>query len=183
MKKRFPMLLCLALTLGLFLAACGGSSTQDSGPTQTVKDLMKAIESKRFDTIPDYACAAQQEEIAVRFDFRVLMASSLEGTALEPAAVLDALTFTVSDLEVRQVGASEDKAIVHVRGRLEVKIASDRLEELLRQTLTSQAETLADDLIDQTAALVLERFADWSQYIDSDIGLIKEGGRWLICGN
>jgi hypothetical protein len=173
----------LALTLGLVLAACGGSSTQDSGPTQTVKDLMKAIEDKRFDTIPDYACAALKEEIAVRFDFRVLMAFSLEGTGLDPATVLDALTFTVSDLEVWQVGASEDKAIVHVRGRLEVKIASDRLKELLRQTLASQAEMLDEDLIDQTAALVLERFAVWSQYIDSNIALIKEGGRWLVCGN
>jgi hypothetical protein len=183
MQKRLSILVFLALALSLALAACGGGDGDDAGdPTKVVKDLMKAIEDKKFDKIPDFACAAQKEEVADTFDFGAMMTDSFGGVDIDPQKVLDAMNFKVSNLEVKEVSKSDDKATVHVKGRLEIKIDPEKFKDVVRELLKAQGMTdVPDSLIDQAMEAVVPQLEEFGEDLDDDLALIKEGGKWVIC--
>lgn len=183
MNKRLFIFLSLVVVLSLALAACGGGDDDDAGdPTQVVKDLMKAIENKQFDKIPDYACAAQKEEVAETFDIGTAIASSLGGEDVDPEKVLDAMTFKVSNLEVTEKSKSGDKAVVHVKARLEMSVDPEKFKELVRELLEAQGlGDIPDSLLDQQVGPILEQFEDFGEDIDQDFEVVEEEGKWLIC--
>jgi hypothetical protein len=183
MKKELSILMFLVMALGLALAACGGGGNGDDGdPTGTVNDLFKAIESKQFDKIPDFACAAQKEEVSQTFDFGSIIAGSLGGADVDPQMILDALTFKLSGLEITEKSKSGDKAVVHAKGRLEMTVDPEKFKDVVRELLKQQGiGEVADELLDQFAGPVMEQFEDFSTDLDDDIALVKEGTKWVIC--
>jgi hypothetical protein len=184
MKKQLSILMFLVMALGLLLTACGGSGNGDDGDdaTATVQDLFKAIENKQFDKIPDFACAAQKEDVRQTFDFGSAIASSLGGADVDPQMILDALTFKLSDLEITEKSQSGDKAVVHAKGRLEMTVDPDKFKDVVRELLEQQGiGDVSDELMDQFAGPVMEQFEDFSTDLDDDIALVKEDGKWVIC--
>jgi hypothetical protein len=182
MRRQLSALVFLALALGLILAACGGDGDGDD-PTGVVEELFKAIQDKQFDKIPDLACAAQKDQVRQSFDFSAAMAGPLEGAGAEPEEILAMLTFTVSGLDIEQVSRSDDQATVNVKGRVEMTVDPTKFNDLLRDVLADQGlGEVSDDVIDQVSGPLLEQFEDFSTDMDDEITLIKEQGRWLICG-
>jgi hypothetical protein len=183
MKKQLSVLMFLVVALGLVLAACGGDGNGGDGdPTGTVNDLFEAIENKQFDKIPDYACAAQKDEVRQTFDFGSAIASSLGGADVDPQMILDALTFKLSDLEITEKSKSGDKAVVHAKGRLEMTVDPEKFKDVVRELLKQQGiGDVSDELMDQFAGPVMEQFEDFSTDLDDDIALVREGDQWLIC--
>jgi len=173
----------LVMALSLVLAACGGGDNGDDGDaTGTVNDLFNAIENKQFDKIPDFACAAQKEDVRQTFDFGSIIASSLGGADVDPQMILDALTFKLSGLEITEKSKSGDKAIVHAKGRLEMTVDPEKFKDVVRELLKQQGiGDVSDELMDQFAGPVMEQFEDFSTDMDDDIALVKEDGKWLIC--
>ena len=76
--------------------------------------MFKAVENKKFDTIADFACAAQKDEITEAFDVSTAITAEV-GEDVDPQKVLDAMTFKVSGLEVKEVSKSSNKATVQVK--------------------------------------------------------------------
>jgi len=181
MKKRFSLYVLLTLVLSLLLAACGGGDGDSDDPTAVVKDLFKAIEQKKFDKIPDYACEAQKEEVSQTFDFGAIMADSMGGADVDPQKILDAMSFKVSNLDVSEVSKSGDNATVHVKGKLEITVDPDKFKDVVKDLLKAQGMEVTDELLDQFAGPAMEGFKDFGQELDDDLNLVKEGGKWLIC--
>jgi hypothetical protein len=180
MRRQLSALLFLALALGLILAACGGD---EDDPTEVVEELFKAIQDKQFDKIPDLACAAQKDQVRESFDFGAAMAGSLGGAGAEPEEILEMLTFTVSGLEIEQTSRSGEQATVRVKGRVEMTVDPVKFNDLVRDVLAEQGlGEVSDEVIDQVTGPLLEQFEDFSTDLDDDLTLIKEQGRWLICG-
>jgi hypothetical protein len=182
MKKQLSIFLFLTMALGFTLVACGGGDDDGGDPVAVVKDLFKAIEDEKFDTIPDLACAAQKEEVATSFDFGAMIGSSFGAEDVDPQLVLDAMSFKFSDPEYKEVSKSGDKAVVHAKGRLEISVDPDKFKVLVRELLAGQGlEDVPDDMIDQAMGPALEQFENFGEDIDEDFELIKEDGKWLIC--
>jgi hypothetical protein len=182
MKKRLALLFALIIIVGPVLTACGGGG--DGGgddPTAAVKDLFKAIEQKKFDKIPDYACEAQKEEARQTFDFGAIMAESLGGADVDPQKILDAMSFKMSGLEITEVSKSGDKATVHAKGKLEITVDEGKFRDVVKELLKAQGMEVSDEMLDQFIGPAMEQFKDFGQELDEDIAMVKEGGKWLIC--
>ncbi len=173
--KRISMLVLVALLLGLMLAACGGGAA-GSDPTATVKDLMQAVADKKLDKIADYACADKKDEIAKQFDF----ASALGGSGLDPQKVMDLMTISFSNAEYNKVSESGDKATVHMKANLSIKIDKEKFKAVVQDVLKAQGQDLPADqlgpLVDSAAAQL-----ENGQTIDNNVELIKENGKWVVC--
>ena len=183
MRRQLSILMFLVVVAGLILSACGGGDGDDD-PTGVVKDLFKAIEDKKLDKIADYACAAQKEEVRETFDFGAAMAEQLGGADADADQILEMLTFKVSDLKVTEKSKSGDKAVVSVTGRLEMTVDPEKFKDLVRDMLKEQGMgDVSDELIDQFAGPALEQFEDFSTDLDEELEVVKEGGKWLICGD
>jgi len=181
MKKRLALLMSLVIMISPVLTACGGGGGSGDDPTAAVKDLFKAIEQKKFDKIPDYACEAQKEEARQTFDFGAIMAESLGGADVDPQKILDAMSFKMADLEVTKVSESGDTATVHVKGKLEISVDPDKFKDVVKELLKAQGMEVSDEMLDQFVGPAMEQFQDFGQELDEDITMAKEGGKWLIC--
>lgn len=183
MKKRRWVLLVLVLAFGLILAACGGGDGDgDEDATGVVKDMFKAIEAKDFDKIPDFACAAQKQEVRETFDFGAIMTEALGGADVDPQTILEMLTFKVSNLEAEEKSKSGDTAAIHVKGRIEMTVDPEKFNDVVRELLKAQGMgDVSDEVIDQFAGPMIEQFEDFSVDLDDDLRVVKEDGSWLIC--
>lgn len=180
-KWRFVPL-CLGFTLGLILLACGcGDNTGD--PTLVVKELFQAMEDKEFERIPAFACATQKDQVRQIFDFGAIMSEALGDADADPQAILDIMALRVSDLQVEERSKDGQRAVVRVKGRLELTVDPEKFRELVEHLLQERGVMdLSDDLINQYAEPVLQQFEEFRMDLDDDLRVVKEGGAWVICG-
>ncbi len=173
--KRNSVLVLAALLLSLGLAACGGSAAA-SDPVATVKDMMQVVSNKQVDKIVDYACASQKDSVKKQFDF----ASALGGTGMDAQKVLDAMSISFENPEYTKVSESGDKATVHMKAKLVMKIDKEKFKSIVADVMKAQGQELPAEqispLIDQMAAQF-----EQGQAIDNDIQMVKENGKWLVC--
>lgn len=180
MRKRLCILLVLMMMFNLTLVACGGGG---GDPVVVVTDMIKTIQEKKFDRLPNFACAAKKEEVANRFNISAALAPSL-GPNVDAQKVLDAAVFEFINMEYKEVSRSDVQAIVYVKGRLKVTLDPDKFKEPVRELLMAQSpENVTDSLVDQVTGFALAQFGGFGEDIDITLGLVNEGGKWLICGS
>jgi len=160
--------------LVLALAACGGSSGSTSGgnvaagpagdPVAAVNNYVTAIKSKAFDKLGPLVCAAK----------RYAIVGTYTGSGM-PAALLDAMTFDVQNLNVQQSSVTGDAAVVHVTGKLVSTVDAGKAKDAVKALL---GNTATDDQINQMITGLSS-----SKDISQDVDVVKENGGWVVCSD
>lgn len=173
--KRLSILITTLMLISFVLSACGGSSGSD--PVSVVKDLMNVVQSKNFDAIGNYACAAVKDQITTTFN----PAGGLAGTGIDTKKMLDAMTITLSDMKFDKTSETADKATVQVKGKIAIKIDRDKFKGVLAEIFKAQSGSTPDDAtLNQALDAAASQF-EQGQDIDNAMNLVKEGGKWVVC--
>jgi predicted small secreted protein len=172
--KRISVLIAVLIVISILLTACGGSSGAD--PVSAVKDLMQAVQDKKFDQLGNLVCAAQKDALIKTFD----PSASLGGSGIDVKAMLDAMIISTSGIEYTKKSESGDKAVVAIKGNMTLKIDRAKFKPILQQILKAQGQDVTDEQLNQfmdMAASSLEKGQDLSQ----DMAVVKENGKWVVC--
>ena len=169
--------LVAGLVLVALLAGCGGGGP-GSDPAGTVKDLMNVVSAGQWDKIPDYACAAQKEQLKKQFDFSGLAGNALGGMSI--GDIGQALKISFTNLEVKEKSREGDKAVVSMTGKIKMEFNKDKMKELVKKAAQAQGQTLTDQQVDMALGM-LSGLGGQEQDMTNDLTLVNEGGKWLVC--
>jgi hypothetical protein len=173
--------LTAALVVMALLAGCGGggsgSGPSSSDPTQTVKDMFATMTAGSYDNIADYACAAQKETVAKQFDPSSMLGGGSMG--LSAADLKQIVKITVDGLTVTEKSKDASKAVVAIAGKMKFVIDKDKFKELMKKALASAGQPVDDATLELALGMIDSLAA--GQDIASDLNLVLEGGKWLIC--
>ncbi len=174
--KRLTWLMVVLMVAAFVSTACGGGSGSD--PVGVVKDLMNAVQSKNFDAVGNFACAAVKDQITQTFN----PAGSLAGTGVDTKKRLDAMTITMTDMTYNKTSETADKATVQVKGKVSIKMDREKFKAFLTDMIKSQASgvTPTDDMINSALDSAMAQFEN-AQNVDNTMNLVKENGKWVVC--
>jgi hypothetical protein len=177
---RFGRLMATLVVVAL-LAGCGGggsgSGPSSSDPTQTVKDMFATMTAGNYDKIADYACAAEKDKVSSQFDPSSLLGGGAMG--LGAADLKQIVKISVDGLTVTQKSKDASAAVVSIAGKMKFTIDKDKFKELLKKALASAGQPVDDATLNLALGMV-DSLAQ-GQDISSDMNLVLEGGKWLIC--
>lgn len=175
--------LIVGLVIAATVAACGGGGgggPSSSDPSATVRDMMATVTAGNYDKIADYACAAQKEQITKQFDPSGILGGDAGALGLTPADLKQVIKFTVTGLDVKEKSKDATKAVVAMTGKMKIDINKDKFKELMKKALQAAGQP-ADDATLNAAMGMIDTIAGQEQDISSDISLVNEGGKWLVC--
>jgi major membrane immunogen (membrane-anchored lipoprotein) len=174
---KISKLLFVVLLFVLLLAACGGGD--GDAPTDVVETAFKAIEKLDMDEASKYVCQAQKEEFISSFDVAGGL-GDLVGPGVDPDKVLDAVKIKLEGMEYQETSKSDDEAVVHIKGTLQMSFDKDKLKPLVKEAAEAAGQSVSDDEIDMLLGMV-EGMLGEGVPIDEDMQLIKEDGKWVMC--
>lgn len=166
------------------VAACGGggggSGPSSSDPSATVKNMISTVTAGDYEKIADYACAAKREELTKQFDPSSLLGGDAGSLGMDPAELKKAIKLSVSGLDVREKSKDATTAVVSMTGKLRMTIDKDAFKSIMKKALESAGQP-ADEATLNLAMGMLDSIAGEEQDMTSDISLVNEGGKWLVC--
>jgi len=161
------------------VAACGGGSSGPGGdPVSTVKGMANVVSSGQWDKIADYACAAQKEELKKQFDFSKLAGDAFGG--MDVGDIGDAIKISFTNLEVKEKSRAGDKAVVTMTGKMKMEFNKDKMKALVKKAAEAAGQPVDDAQIEMALGM-LSGLGGMEQDVNSDLDLVNEGGKWLIC--
>jgi len=175
--------LLVGFVLAATIVACGGGGgggPSGSDPTATVKDMMAAVTAGNYEKIADYACAAQKEQITKQFDPSGLFGGEAGASGLTGADIKEVVKFSVSGFDVKEKSRDATTAVVTMTGTMKLAIDKEKFKALMKKTLEAAGQPTDDATLNLAMGMV-DSFADQEQDISSDLSLVNEGGKWLIC--
>ncbi len=180
MLMRFTRIgrLVAGVVLVAMVAACGGSSGPGNDPVGTVKGMADVVSSGKWDKIADYACAAKRDELKKQFDFSGLAGDALGGMNL--GDISDAIKISFANLDVKEKSRAGDKAVVTMTGKVKMEFNKDKLKALVKKAAEAAGQPVDDAQI-ELALGMLSGLGGTEQDVSSDLNLVNEGGKWLIC--
>ena len=141
---------------------------------------MATVTAGNYDKIADYACAAHKEEIAKQFDPSGLLGGDSGAIGLTAADLKEVFKFTVSGLEVKEKSKDATTAVVAMTGKMKITIDKEKFKALMKRALEAAGQP-TDDATLNLAMGMLDSIAGEEQDISSDVSLVNEGGKWLVC--
>ena len=174
MKTR--KLLFVVLLLSMVLTACGGGSSGGDKPVDAVKGVVKAMEKLDVSEARKYVCAAHKDAIP---DLESDLAE-LEELGIDAEKFLDAMKVEMSDMKYEEKSKDDDKAVVHVSGKIVFDIDLDALRPLFAELFESMGLEPTDEMLDEMMADFAGDMGEEAT-IDGDVNLVKEGDDWLVC--
>ena len=175
--------LLVGFVIAATVVACGGGSgggPSGSDPTATVKDMMATVTAGNYDKIADYACAAQKEQITQQFDPSGFLGGDTGSLGLTAADLKEVVKFSVSGLDVKEKSKDATTAVVSMAGKMKITIDKEKFKALMKKALEAAGQP-ADDATLNLAMGMVDSFASEEQDISSDVSLVNEGGKWLVC--
>jgi len=167
-----------AMALAAAVAACGGgASGPGSDPAGTVKGAFDAMASGKLDTLAQYACAANKDEISS-------ILSRTDTTGALPSGfgdVFGSMKISYENLGVKQTEVTGDSATVHVTGTMKVTFDDAKLKDFVKQMMAASGQPVDEATINMALAAMKAQLSGTGTTMDQDITLKNEGGKWLIC--
>lgn len=185
MRMRYSRMggLIVGLVIAATIAACGGGGgggPSSSDPSATVRDMMATVTAGNYDKVADYACAAQKEQISKQFDPSGVLGGDAGALGLTPADLKQIIKFSVSGLDVKEKSKDATKAVVSMTGKMKITIDKEKFKVVMKTALQAAGKP-ADDATLNTAMGMMDTIAGQEQDISSDVSLVNEGGKWLVC--
>jgi hypothetical protein len=167
-------LLFVIVLLSLVLAACGGGGGGDGDPVDVTKNVVEAIEKLDIDEAKKYVCSQHQADLPdVGAEFAEL--------GIDPDEVGDIIQIEMSDMKYEEKSKDDDKAVVHVSGKVSFNVDVEKLKPIIKKAAEEQlGMELSDDMLDpMMESMVAEMGGEES--FEGDVNLVKEDGKWLLC--
>jgi hypothetical protein len=168
----------LAVALVAIGACGGGSGANSNDPVGVVNQAMAAAESGGLESLTAYACEANKADIANAFGTGDL--SGLAAAGIDPNQLFDAMKIDFENIAVNEVNRSGDEATVHVKGTMKMTFDEAKIREIFKAILQAQGVEPTDQMID-AALLAMQGQLSQAQDIDSDMKVVQENGKWVIC--
>jgi hypothetical protein len=167
--------LAVAVSLSFTLGFPAGPVVAAGSPVEVVEELITAVEDGRYEAVDTLVCEAERASVREMLEPAAAM-------DVDTAALVDSITFTVSDRAVELVAEDGDEATVRLTGEMAMDLGGADPEELARAMLAdSLGEEPTDEDIETWLPLVTMSFTQ-SFPLDEEITLVQEGGDWVICG-
>jgi hypothetical protein len=161
------------------LVGCGTAAPNLSDPAGTVSAAFEAAKTGGFAKLADYTCAAKKGDFASLFGTGGGL-SSLAAAGIDTNTLFDAIKVDFQDLKTAETSKTADKATVHVTGKTTVTFDAAKMKEVFKKVMAANGQPADDATIDATIAAMSSSLST-SQTLDSDVNLVQENGKWLIC--
>jgi hypothetical protein len=170
----------LAFALAMALGACsgvpGGAAAND--PSGVVTAAFAAAQSGGIIKLTDFACAAHKNDITGAFGGGGLGALTAPG--VKPEDLFAAMSVSFANVTTKEVTKTDTAATVHVTADMTVKIDKDKFKTIAKTLFTAQGLPADDTTINAMVDAMATQLSS-TQKLDSDVKVVNEGGKWLIC--
>jgi hypothetical protein len=142
--------------------------------------MIATVTAGDYEKIADYACAAKREELTKQFDPSGLLGGDSGTLGIDAAELKKIVKLSVSGLEVSEKTKDATTAVVSMTGKLKMTIDKEGFKALMKKALEAAGQP-ADEATLGLALGMLDSIADQEQDMTSDVSLVNEGGKWLVC--
>jgi hypothetical protein len=173
------MLTAAVLTIAGCSALPGGGAGSDE-PAGVVNAAIAAAESGGFAKLADYSCAANKDDLAKAFSGGGGDLGDLTSAGVDMQEIFAAMKVDFQDAAVTETSKTDTDATVHIKGKIAISFDEAKMREIVKKIIAAQGITATDQMVDlamQTMSSQLSKGQD----IDSDLKLIKEDGKWVVC--
>jgi hypothetical protein len=80
----------------------------------------------------------------------------------------------------KEVSKTDTAAVVHVTGDMTITVDKEKFKAVAKTLMAAQGQTVDDAAIDAIVNQMATSLSS-TQKLDSDIKLVNEGGKWLLC--
>ena len=171
--------LALLAVIVMVFAACGGAGGPSSDPAASVKAAFDAAASGGLTKLDDFACAAQKGKIAEAFGGAAGV-DTFTQAGIKLDDVMNAMTVKFDNVTAKETSRADTNATVHVTGNMTITVDPAKFKPILKAMLAAEGAP-ADDATIDAAMTAMSGSLSKSQPLDSDIKVVNEGGKWLIC--
>ena len=175
---RLRRVAALAFSLAVTLGACGGSPGPGSDPQGSVQAAFAAAQSGGIGKLVDFACAAHKNDITGAFGGGNL--GALTAAGVKPEDLFAAMSVSFANLTTKEVSRTDAAATVHVTADMTVKIDKDKFKSIAKTMFAAQGLPADDTTINAMVDAMGTQLSS-TQKLDSDVKLVNEGGKWLLC--
>jgi hypothetical protein len=164
------------------LAGCGGAAPGSTEPAGVVNSALAAAESGGLNSLNQYACAAQANDVASMFGGGASSLGQLQALGIDPNELFQAVKVDFENIQASEKSKTDTAATVHVTGNAKMTVDSAKFRDIFKKILEAQGLPADEAMIDQAMAM-MDTSLSQSQAMDEDVSLIKENGKWVICGS
>jgi hypothetical protein len=168
-----PAVVAVALLVG----ACGGGGAS-SDPAGSVSNALAAVNGGGLTKLNEFACAAHKNDIANAFGAG--NAAQLQAAGIKMDDLLNAMTVQFTNVKTSETSKTDTTAKVHVTADMAINFDREKMKAIFKTVLAAQGQPTDDTTID-TVLNAMSGQLTQTQHIDSDIAVVNEGGKWLIC--
>jgi hypothetical protein len=169
-----------ALVAGvLALGACSGAPGGDvNEPAGAANAAMAATEVGGLTALTAFMCAANRDDVAEVFGGGNM--GDLTSAGIDPAEIFAALKIDFQDVTVSEVSKSASEATVHLKGKMAMTFDEAKMREIIRKVFETQGVEATDQMIDLAMSTMASTLSQ-TQDLDSDMQMVQENGKWVIC--
>jgi hypothetical protein len=170
----------LAFAFALALGACGGvpGGGAANDPSGVVTAALAATQSGGIAKLTDFACAAHKNDIAGAFGGGNM--GALTAAGVKPEDIFGAMSMTFANVTTKEVSKTDTAATVHVTGDMTITVDKEKFKAVAKTLMAAQGQPVDDAAIDAIVNQMATSLSS-TQKLDSDIKLVNEGGKWLLC--
>ena len=173
------MLAAAVLTIAGCSAFPGGGASTDE-PAGVVNAAIAAAESGGFAKLADYSCAANKDDLANAFSGGGGDLGALTNAGIDLQEIFAAMKVDFQDQAVTETSRTDTDATVHIKGKIAITFDEAKMREIVKKIIEAQGIAATDQMIDVAMQTMSSQLSQ-PQDIDSDLKLIKEDGKWVVC--
>lgn len=180
MRTRSGFLVTALAAVALAAAACsGGPGGTTNEPVGTVNAAIAAAETGGFTALTEFMCQANKDDVTSAFGGGGDL-GDLGAAGIDPDQLFNAVKFDFQDHTVTEVSRSDSEATVHLKGKMAMTFDPEAMRTIVKQVLEAQGVEASDQMVD-IAMSAMEDQLSQTQDIDTDMRVIQEDGKWVMC--